>query len=1009
MLAMKKEKQVSEDTEYLSTGKNEGQYIAILDRISDGVLSLDEDLHYTYANKKITELTGIPNNKLIGHYIWDVFPAVVGTETYHAINRAIKEQVYVCNTDFFPPFNLWQENHIYPSKEGLTIFVRDISDKKNAEIALIKSEEHYRTLFQNLIHAFAYCKLIYEGKKIVDFSHLYVNRAYQTIVGPNDPAGKKASEFFLNFKTDFSNYLDILNRLDHDGKPETTEHFVATSSKWYSLTLYSPDKDHVVFLIDEITEKKKFNEQQGLFASIVSFSKDAIFSKDLDGFITSWNEAAELLFGYPSKEAIGMHVKNLIPTNLLYECDDVIAKISEGKNVRELETTRLQKNGTQISISLSISPILASDGHISGASIIARDITEKKATEEKIRNSESNLNTIIENSTECFVLTDKHLSIKAFNQKASESILFQFGAGKIKEGAPFLNYIHTERKEVLKATLNRVLNGEVIQYESDFYKKNGAPHWFHTSFIPVMEKNEVSGICVAVRDITAQKSHEKKLLESEENLKAVFENTTQGFILVELDGTIKLFNQNATKFGFSAYGREMEVGKSLYDFIEPSRISFLKEAVHDVLLGETIQYSRLYEKPNAKNIWLDFSITSVKTGNKTTGICITGNDITEKKITEQEREFDQRNLQSLINNTSDLMWSIDTDFRLITSNAPFSNLTKSLSGVAISPGSTVLVKEFGKDMMQRYKDYYKRAFSGESFSVVEQNTFAELSWAEISFYPIYKHKEVIGTACFARDITERVTTEELLKKNADEKEILIQELSQNNKDLKQFAYITSHNLRGPIANLLGLTSLLDKYKVKSPTLNQILGGVKKAALRFDETIKDLTSILTIKDNVSIPQEILLFKDSFEKALSQCEAIFEEYQAEVFTDFKAREVSFNKSYLESIFLNLITNSLKYRDYSRPPKISISTRTEGDHLIMEYADNGIGIDLEANKDKIFKLYQRFHSSREGKGLGLFLVKSQLEALGATIELESELDKGVHFTIIFKAVKKQSQHGS
>ena len=1000
---MKKEKQELENTAHLSSNKNEGPYIAILDRISDGVLSLDKDLHYTYANKKITELTGIPNEHLIGRYIWDVFPEVVGTETYHAINRAIKEQVYACNTDFYPPFNLWQENHIYPSKEGVTIFVRDISDKKNAELALIKSEEHYRALFQNLIHAFAYCQLIYEGNKIIDFTHLYVNRAYQTIVGPNDAAGKKASEFFPNFTSNFSNYLEILNQLDHNGKPETREHFVAASSKWYSVTMYSPDKDHVVFLVDDITGKKKFNEQQSLFASIVSFSKDAIFSRDRDGLITSWNEAAQLLFGYSPKEAIGMPIKNLIPKNLLHEWDEVATTISEGKNVRELETIRVKKDGTQLSISLSISPILASDGTINGASIIARDITEKKAIEQKIRNSESNLNTIIENSTECFVLTDKHLSIKAFNQKAVESVLLQFGPGKIEEGKPFLDYIHSERKEILKAALTKVLRGEMIQYESDFYKRDGVPYWFHASFIPVMEKNDVGGICVAVRDITSRKNHEKQLLESEENLRAIFENTTQGFILLETNGTIKLFNQNAIKFGFSAYGREMEVGKSLYDFIEPHRISFLKEAINDVLLGETIQYSRLYEKPNAKNIWLDFSITAVKTGNKTTGICITGNDITEKKITEQEREFDRRNLQSLINNTSDLMWSIDTDFRLITSNAPFSNLTKSLSGVAISPGSSVLVKEFGKDMMQRYKKYYTRAFSGESFTVVEQNNFPELSWAEISFYPIYKEKQVVGTACFARDITERVTNEGLLKKNADEKEILIQELSQNNKDLKQFAYITSHNLRGPIANLLGLSSLLDKYKVRSPTLNQILGGVKKAALRFDETIKDLTSILTIKDNVSIPQETLLFKDSFEKALSQCETLFEEYQAEVFTDFKAAEVSFNKSYLESIFLNLVTNSLKYRDYNRPPKITISTRAEGEHIVMEYTDNGIGIDLASNKDKIFKLYQRFHTSREGKGLGLFLVKSQLEALGGTIQLESELDKGVHFTIIFKAIKK------
>lgn len=120
---------------------NEEKYRLLIERISDGFIALDKDFRYTYANKKIGELTGIIPETLIGKVVWDVFPQAVGSETYNAFHLALKEQKYIYNVDYYEQLDLWQENHIYPSPDGLSVFIRDISERKRAEIVIKQLNE----------------------------------------------------------------------------------------------------------------------------------------------------------------------------------------------------------------------------------------------------------------------------------------------------------------------------------------------------------------------------------------------------------------------------------------------------------------------------------------------------------------------------------------------------------------------------------------------------------------------------------------------------------------------------------------------------------------------------------------------------------------------------------------------------------------------------------------------------------------------------------------------------
>ncbi|MFB0911504.1 MAG: PAS domain-containing protein, partial [Flavobacterium sp.] len=282
-------------------------------------------------------------------------------------------------------------------------------------------------------------------------------------------------------------------------------------------------------------------------------------------------------------------------------------------------------------------------------------------------------------------------------------------------------------------------------------------------------------------------------------------------------------------------------------------------------------------------------------------------------------------------------------------------------------------------------------------SVIEMIAYTknqEEFWLRFSMIPIYNSEnELSHWVSIQKDVSEERNQEK-------EKEHLIRELTQNNKDLKQFSYITSHNLRAPLSNLTGLLNLIDDIPVEDPELKEILNGFSKSTHLLNETIDDLTKVMIIKDNPSIQKESVVLKEVFENVYSQLAFQIGAQKPIVQIDFEQAPVlKINKSYIESILLNLLTNSIKYKSTNKALKIVVSTHQKENYTTLIFQDFGIGIDLTRNRDKVFGLYQRFHNYPDSKGLGLYLVKSQVEAMGGTISIESEVDKGTTFTLIFK----------
>jgi PAS domain S-box-containing protein len=371
-------------------------------------------------------------------------------------------------------------------------------------------------------------------------------------------------------------------------------------------------------------------------------------------------------------------------------------------------------------------------------------------------------------------------------------------------------------------------------------------------------------------------------------------------------------------------------------------------------------------------------------------------DITKQK----EEELRLKLLETVIVQTKDSIIITEADFnkrklpKIVYVNPAFSVMTGYEFNETIGKSPDIL-KGQNSDINGIKKII--EAIKNREESLIEMIAYKkdnEEFWLRFSMIPIYNSdNELSHWVSIQRDVSDE-------KKQEKEKEQLIRELTKNNKDLKEFSYITSHNLRAPLSNLTGLLSLIEDISIEDAELKEILFGFNKSTHLLNETINDLTKVMIIKDNPSIQKEALSLKEVFENVFSQIAFQFDIHKPVLEIDLEQVSIlNINKTYIESILLNLLTNSLKYRAENKILKITITATEINNYVTLSFEDNGIGIDLERNQDKIFGLYQRFHDYPDSKGLGLYLVKSQVEAMGGTICVESEVNKGTTFTLIFK----------
>lgn len=238
------------------------------------------------------------------------------------------------------------------------------------------------------------------------------------------------------------------------------------------------------------------------------------------------------------------------------------------------------------------------------------------------------------------------------------------------------------------------------------------------------------------------------------------------------------------------------------------------------------------------------------------------------------------------------------------------------------------------------------------------------------------------------------------KKHEAERNRLLSELSENNRRLTKLNYTTSHDLRAPVSNLIAIFSLLDTSQIKNEETREFIELLKKSADNLKTTLDNYVDGLKNQDSRLIDLMDVNIIDVINSIRHTITSLIKDSNTTFEIDLSAfKSVNFNPKYLESIFLNLITNSIKYAHPERDPIITITTEIVDGKKTLTFSDNGIGFDSEKQKDNVFGLNQTFHENRDSKGIGLYLVYNHITNLGGKITVDSKVDEGTTFRITFR----------
>ncbi|WP_224997829.1 PAS domain S-box protein [Cesiribacter sp. SM1] len=541
-----------------------------------------------------------------------------------------------------------------------------------------------------------------------------------------------------------------------------------------------------------------------------------------------------------------------------------------------------------------------------------------------------------------------------------------------------------ELVHVHKQMLEKALNGEPVRAEIELPIQGRGMASIDILKIPVVVKGETIGTFSILKDVTEIRNSNNLIRRQAEKLNNIMESITDAFCTLDKNWIFTYVNTEFERLFRT--DRNSLLGRNLWEMdMGKLREAFQKQFYGAVETGKSANFEIYLEE-------LDMFL-NVKAFPSAESLSIFINDITASVKAKQELQklslvASKTTNGVIIKNANGAIEWVNEGFTSLTGYT-LSEATGKIAASLLSGGET------NEATTKRFQEKRKQGlpYQGE---LLIYNKSGEQLWVLVNSTPILNEAgEVVKYITIQTDITDR--------KEAEASQLLLtKDLYRQNQDLQQFTYIVSHNLRAPVANAMGLVELLAVTDKESETFNTSLGYLKKSVYQLDGVLRDLNMILSIRDK----------KDSIDGERIQlvqiCKQAIEDFRESLNTS--GAEVSLaieesiyvhgDKAYLYSVFYNLLSNAIKYRSPKRLLKISINSisNTESGKIIS-FSDNGSGFDMNLAGDKVFRLYKRFHTGSEGRGIGLFLVKAHLNAMGGNIEVTSQVNVGTRFLIYFK----------
>ncbi len=488
-----------------------------------------------------------------------------------------------------------------------------------------------------------------------------------------------------------------------------------------------------------------------------------------------------------------------------------------------------------------------------------------------------------------------------------------------------------------------------------------------------------------------------KLIETESKFKKIFDHAAVGIARID-SNTGKIQEVNQYLCDFLGYHSNELMQKKIKSLIYPDDLNEEKILFKKMLAGEIREFAteKRYLNKKGELSWTKIVVTPLwdEGEDPTTHILIL-EDVTQQKIEEKRVIDSQKRIESLINTIDGVVWEGDPgEGKCMFISKKIEDILGYLPDEWISNVSFWFehIHEEDRDWVTKYVSLAtkeKRSYDIEYRMIAKDGSIV---WIRDIVSAIDELNSPLKLRGIMIDVTSKINAENILNKS-------FSLVTEQNKRLLNFSYIVSHNLRSHSSNILGISTLIESAKT-SEDRNEMIQLLKTVAGNLNETLYNLNNIVSIQTSMAIEIVPLNLREYVLKTLATENAQILIKEASILNIIDTEvTVNFNKAYLESILLNLISNALKYCHSDRKPEIILSCSIEGNQNVLSVSDNGVGIDLARYGDKIFGIYQTFNGNADARGFGLFISKNQVEALGGRIEVESELGKFTTFKIYFK----------
>ena len=919
-----------------------------------------------------------------------------------------------------------------------------------AETSRREVEKLYRSLFDNMLNGFAYCRMLYEQDRPRDFVYLAVNNVFGALTGLMDVVGKSASEVVPGVWEKDPELLETFDRVARTGAPEKFETYLESMKMWFSISIYRPQEGHFVTVFDVITRRKQaeqaLRESEERYRLLADNAEDFVTLNDAHGNRIYVSPSFYRVTGWTPDEIHRTHWR----TRLHPEDISIVEQARQANLAGQTTTIEHRfrcRDGSWIWVESRCKPVFSSDGKVENLLVWSRDITARKRAELALRENEALLRSITDHSEDMIFVKDR-----------DSRFLFMNPAGLRQTGLTLEQLIghsdlesnsdDAEASAFMAADLRVMNTGRAEMIEEEVHAPGGRRVVLLTKKTPRFDADgNVIGLIGISRDITERKQAEDALRESEERFRTLYASMTEIVALHEIvadaEGQAvdyRVMDCNPAFAKATGISRDRAVGALASELYGTGKAPYLDIYARVAATGEPASFETFFE-PTARHF--DVSVFSPRRGRFAT----VASDITDRKQAELRLAKQQALLEGMnrvlreairceseqelagkcvalaeeltgsqfgIINELNASGTMDnmalTESGWAACKLPQSEAALLLKGLPIRGIWASTVHAVEPVIVNDFASHPDRMKLPAWHSPIHSYLGVPLKLGGKSFGLIVLANKPSNYDAQDQQVAESVASafmEALQRLRARQQMRAINafldrrvqqrttQLETANEELESFSYSVSHDLRAPLRAISGFVGILteDYSQRLDDEGRRVLGNVNSEAKRMGQLIDDL----------------LQFSRAGRRSMQATEVDMNTLAQSVWLDCTAqtagRELRFNllplpptqgdASMLRQVWTNLISNAVKYTRPKTVAEIEISSRADGDELVYCVKDNGVGFNPQY-VGKLFNVFQRLHgeSDFEGTGVGLALVQRIVRRHGGRVWAEGRLDEGATF---------------